>query len=700
MSIYTRFTKLKSRALRAGVLVAGIILLTLPACTKEENPEPRLSNIFPLVRSSVNQFLLPVKVGTQTFNLLVDSGSNALLVFGDKIQAANNGVRLTEVPVRKAYSSAEREGRLAFARVEIGDFIAPAMRIMVVENPDSQHDPSLTPKEADGIIGIRRTSGLELDLTEAKLDTPLKVLEPPVSSFELNLPKKGQATFTFNIMPILDNVDPAFLFRAKTLSLVDPENELKDSDSDLQVPFRISSSQTRLDEEGQDILLDTGAVSKLVLDTTLAEQLGYNAVTQEWDLEEDENLELNIDGPYSSLAIKPSFLPSEIRVEDYKSLEVEFEAVLGIDRWQNYVVGFNFVDFQSGGPDGTMIFLKRSDLEAASQVVGNSEDEDGRLVKLPGLNTLSDESYPSASRNAEKIAYQTNRPDGKGDWDINIYDRASQRVIAPAGLNSAADESDPSINAAGSLVVFHSNRKGTLGGEQDYDIFLYDLSAGQFVDLPGLNSAWLERTPAISGDGNFIAFRSERPVSETEECYADDKINCPSRVFLYDRTKKELVIEGITNEDPNFPGEALDPSLSRTGRYLLYEVNGTYQNASEGIHSDPYLYDTQTGNYLELPEGAATTSEERAMAVGPGGRFLAFTTNRNSPLLGLYDRDLVVFDLFTGLELFLPGLDTDFDEHGVQFSSDGGFLVFQSARPDGQGGQDVYLYNADGILNQ
>lgn len=51
---------------------------------------------FPLVRGGADQFLLPVEIGNQTLNLLVDTGSDALLVFEDRLSDCNRSIRRRE----------------------------------------------------------------------------------------------------------------------------------------------------------------------------------------------------------------------------------------------------------------------------------------------------------------------------------------------------------------------------------------------------------------------------------------------------------------------------------------------------------------------------------------------------------------------------------------------------------------------------
>jgi len=100
--------------------------------------------VFSLLRGGADQFLLPVEVGNQALNLLVDIGSDALLVFEDRLSDCNrsvrkredNPIRITDTPVSKSYASGTREGLLATAPVRIGAYAHAQMQIMLIQTPD------------------------------------------------------------------------------------------------------------------------------------------------------------------------------------------------------------------------------------------------------------------------------------------------------------------------------------------------------------------------------------------------------------------------------------------------------------------------------------------------------------------------------------------------------------------------------------
>ncbi len=426
----------------------------------QTEPPPYVGNetIFTLLRGGANQFLLPVEIGGQMFNLLVDTGSNALLLFEDNIAQSNTRIRRQNTPitstdekVSKSYASVTRKGVLAIAPVRIGAYFDADMRIMLIQSPDSKNYPSLTVKSADGIIGLRRTEGLNFQMDSVLLGAPLAALHPSVNTFELNLPRVGIASLSFGKMPILGRVDTAHLFRSKTLSILDPFDPVNRSYSDLQIRFRAKSSHGTADDENLDILLDTGAVSKLVLDTKVAESLGYDSATETWNIPQDEEIELNFVGLTETISIQPKFKVSEISVAPYNTLGMEFEAVLGISRWQNYVVGFSSIDFQEDGPDGTITLLPRNSLKGVvkDKPAGLTKD----YVALPGLNSVGDDRFPSADKTGDTIAFQSNRPGSLGAWDIYVWQK-DKGIIELSNLNTAQDEADPAISADGRYLAF------------------------------------------------------------------------------------------------------------------------------------------------------------------------------------------------------------------------------------------------------
>jgi beta propeller repeat protein len=117
----------------------------------------------------------------------------------------------------------------------------------------------------------------------------------------------------------------------------------------------------------------------------------------------------------------------------------------------------------------------------------------------------------------------------------------------PAGrsLNSPFAELNPRI--AGRYIVFASDRSGS------QDIYLYDTSTRNLVDLPGLNSLdMIASSPAISENGRYIVFAGSREGR--------------SGIYLYDREMRQL-----RNLTESLKAEVRNPSISADGNTIAFE---------------------------------------------------------------------------------------------------------------------------------
>ncbi len=489
------------RHLAVGLVLAAVVVLlaALSGCSSSTStprlePAPQFqtaatdsgsaSTIY-LEHGRYNQWLVPVQIGDQTFKLLLDTGSTCLVVFRELIADSNSSVQFTSNAVQVAYAAATRKGYLATAPVQIGDYRAESMSFLAQDTPTQADDPSLNPKRADGILGMRFQPGLESFLG-LHPDIPLLTLRPQIRQLEIYIDPLGQRTLTLGGQPTVGTADPHKLVTCFTTSELGPDRA-RESYADLEVPFKISSSAGTAASNTLDILLDTGAVSRLILDTAVAETIGYSAASRAWSIPADEELYLQLIGYQATLPITPRFRVSEVQVQDLSG--TTFDAVLGIDRWESYVVGFEFLDWTLGGPEGTLRFLARDQIAEAQYAGWPTEG----YVRLDGLNSRDEDAEPVLNQDGSFLVFVSDRPSGQGLRDLYGY-RVGQGPVDLAALNSAYTEKTPAVSADGNLIAFTSDRPG---GRGDWDIYLYDLAANRFIALPGLNSEYLERSPGL-----------------------------------------------------------------------------------------------------------------------------------------------------------------------------------------------------------
>ncbi len=134
-----------------------------------------------------------------------------------------------------------------------------------------------------------------------------------------------------------------------------------------------------------------------------------------------------------------------------------------------------------------------------------------------------------------------------------------------------------------------------------------------------LNSPASEEQPALSGNGQFLAYVSNR--------------NGQRQIVLYDLQRQVLIdLPGLNRGD----AIAEHPSLSNTARYIVYM-------ASDSGRPEIELYDRKTNRVQIISRGyRGWVSHPR---ISPEGRYIIFETGRRGQW------DLEVLDRGSSIEL-------------------------------------------------
>jgi Tol biopolymer transport system component len=140
---------------------------------------------------------------------------------------------------------------------------------------------------------------------------------------------------------------------------------------------------------------------------------------------------------------------------------------------------------------------------------------------------------------------------------------------------------------------------------------------------PGeLNSQFNDEQPALSGDGRFLAFVSNRDGTRS--------------ILIYDlQARRYLILPRLNRRD----AIAESPSLSYTGRYLAYV-------ASDSARPEIELYDRATQQIQILTMGYRGWF--RNPKISPDGRYIVFETGSRGQW------DIEVLDRGSNIELDIP----------------------------------------------
>jgi Tol biopolymer transport system component len=265
----------------------------------------------------------------------------------------------------------------------------------------------------------------------------------------------------------------------------------------------------------------------------------------------------------------------------------------------------------------------------------------GKIVGKVGTerNNATAEGHPSLSRDGRFCAFTFELENNTGR--ISFWDRKEQKLIEHPALNNSPNaQMGPSLSGDGNFIAFSGWARP--GAGQGWHVFLYDRAAGKTVELPGLNSPSAEdRLPALSGDGRWLAFTSNRKggVGQTD-------------IYLYDRKQSKLL------SLPRMNSKHMDaePSLSADGNLIAFASDRPGGRGGRDI----YLFDRAADKFLPLP-GLNTAAHEYSPSLSPDGRFIAFVSER---LGGEGERDIYLYDRQAQTLLPTPGLNSkteDFD---------------------------------------
>ncbi len=275
---------------------------------------------------------------------------------------------------------------------------------------------------------------------------------------------------------------------------------------------------------------------------------------------------------------------------------------------------------------------------------------------------------------------------------------------SPAGASA-------SISSDGRYVAFESDSATLVGDDTNghYDVFVRDLVSGTTVrvsvsgdEVQG--NGW-SGSPAISGDGRYVAFRS------LASNLVSDDTNGISDVFVRDLVEGTTVRASVSSDEVQGDGASLFCSISANGRFVAFESAATnlVEDDSNG-KKDTFVRDLVDGATervsVSSDEAEGDNTSGYSTSLSADGRYVAFmsyaTNLVDGDTNGLTDafvRDRVG-GTTTRVSVATDGTQTSvhWGAEAVDISDDGRYVAFYSYASqlvpnDTNGSYDVFVHD-------
>jgi Ca2+-binding RTX toxin-like protein len=278
--------------------------------------------------------------------------------------------------------------------------------------------------------------------------------------------------------------------------------------------------------------------------------------------------------------------------------------------------------------------------------------------------------------------------------------------LSDAGIEANSFSDSPSISSDGRFIAFDSLADNLVAGDTNgaIDIFVVDRQTNTIkrvsVDGMGTEGNGGSVAPSISGNGRFVAFRSE-----ATNLVAGDT-NGKRDIFVFDREFDSIERISITSFGTESDGDSQRPAISIDGRFVAFQSEATNLVSTDSDSlNDIFLVDRDLDAIEHLSVNATVLSgngDSTLPAISDDGRFVAFESTADNLVpddsngridIFLVDRDL---DSIERVSVTSSGAESDGDSRFVSLSSDGQFVAFESfagnlVTNDANGAGDIFV---------
>lgn len=287
----------------------------------------------------------------------------------------------------------------------------------------------------------------------------------------------------------------------------------------------------------------------------------------------------------------------------------------------------NLVPGDSNGYDD--VFIHDRETGATERVsVGRAGSQANDHSSLPAISANGRfVAFVSAAGNLVPGDTNSERDVFVHDRQTGITERVS---VDSAGNQANVGSTSAAMSADGRFVAFASLALNLVQDDTngESDVFVRDRQTGiterVSVDSDGSEGDGRSRSPAISADGRFVAFESEARDLVPRDFNRDQD------VFVHDRQTGATERVSVNSAGKQTSNPSSSPAISGDGRFVAFEAGqGNLVEGDINRFLDVFIHDRQTG-LTELVsvrnDGGQGNDHSGLPAVSRDGRFVAFWT--------------------------------------------------------------------------
>jgi Tol biopolymer transport system component len=211
--------------------------------------------------------------------------------------------------------------------------------------------------------------------------------------------------------------------------------------------------------------------------------------------------------------------------------------------------------------------------------------------------------------------------------------------VASNGTQGNQPSTSPAISGDGRYVAFDSSATNLVPNDTNAtsDVFVHDRQTGQTTrvsvasDGTQTNPWSMSRDPAISEDGRYVAF-----ISDASNLVPNDT-NAASDIFVHDRQTGQTTRVSVASDGAQANRYSVWPAISADGRWVAFQSDADNLVPNDtNAASDVFVHDRQTGQTTRVSV-ASDGTQAHGSSFGPGpptitgdGRYVAFTSDASN----------------------------------------------------------------------